>query len=87
MAATSSGRLSCLVSLVMTTSKPSALALGVQLDVLRASPALELVDVDDFMCLQQDAHDLGAAATGIATGRHTSVPFFGHPPTAPVGAA
>lgn len=67
--------------------KTVGLGLGVQLDALRARPALELVDVDDVMCLQQDAHDLGAAATGIATGRHTSVPFFGHPPTAPVGAA
>ncbi|GGP59501.1 hypothetical protein GCM10010278_40940 [Streptomyces melanogenes] len=35
------------------------LGLGVQLDVLRARSALELVDVDDFMRLQQDGHDLG----------------------------
>ncbi|WP_263167221.1 hypothetical protein [Streptomyces sp. SCSIO ZS0520] len=38
------------------------LGLGVQLDVLRARSALELVDVNDFMCLQQDAHDLGHGA-------------------------
>ena len=41
------------------------LGLGLQLDVLRARPALEVVDVDDFMGLQQDAHDLSHGARHV----------------------